>query len=164
MFAQTRTSKKTSKLRVTGLCAVNSPETGEFPAQMASNAENVSIWWSHHACSLPLFNRHSQLPRSFGTIMSTRAATPWHIICQTSNVNMLTLLDSLLQKNIFNNKGTLIFYVSCSRTDYNVWTMLFFSQLWIFIIKIESPKRDWQTLFAPPQNNVAYVSSKIMPC
>ena len=21
---------------------------GEFPAQMASNAENVSIWWRHH--------------------------------------------------------------------------------------------------------------------
>ena len=39
---------KTSKLRVTGLCAGNSPETGEFPAQMASNAENVSIWWRHH--------------------------------------------------------------------------------------------------------------------
>ena len=33
-------SKKTSKLRVTGLC--------EFPVQMASNAENVSIWWRHH--------------------------------------------------------------------------------------------------------------------
>ena len=43
-----RTSKKTSKLRVTGLCAGNSPETGEFPAQMASNAENISIWWRHH--------------------------------------------------------------------------------------------------------------------
>ena len=43
-----RTSKKTSKLRVTGLCAGNSPETGEFPAQMASNAESVSIWWRHH--------------------------------------------------------------------------------------------------------------------
>ena len=39
-----RRSKKTSKLRVTGLCAGNSPVTGEFPAQMASNAENVSIW------------------------------------------------------------------------------------------------------------------------
>ena len=38
-------SKKTSKLRVTGLCAGNSPATGEFPAQIASNAENVSIWW-----------------------------------------------------------------------------------------------------------------------
>ena len=43
-----RKSKKTSKLRVTGFCAGNSPVTGEFPAQMASNAENVSIWWRHH--------------------------------------------------------------------------------------------------------------------
>ena len=50
-----RRSKKTSKLRVTGLCAGNSPVptgnspgTGELPAQMASNAENVSIWWRHH--------------------------------------------------------------------------------------------------------------------
>ena len=43
-----RRSKKTSKLRITGLCEGNSPVTGEFPAQMASNAENVSIWWRHH--------------------------------------------------------------------------------------------------------------------
>ena len=41
-------SKKTLKLRITGLCVGNSPGTGEFPAQMASNAENVSIWWRHH--------------------------------------------------------------------------------------------------------------------
>ena len=39
---------KISKLRITGLCAGTSPGTGEFPAQMASNAENVSIWWRHH--------------------------------------------------------------------------------------------------------------------
>ena len=37
----------TSKLRDTGLCAGNSPVTGEFPAQMTSNAEIVSIWWRH---------------------------------------------------------------------------------------------------------------------
>ena len=43
-----RGSKKTSKLHVTGLCAGDLPGTGEFPAQMASNAENVSIWWRHH--------------------------------------------------------------------------------------------------------------------
>ena len=42
-----RRSKKTSKLRVTGLCAgihlwpVNSPH------KRASNAEDVSIWWRH---------------------------------------------------------------------------------------------------------------------
>ena len=48
-----RKSKKTSKLRVTGLCVGNSPGTGEFPAQMASYAENVSIWWRHHV--LPIY-------------------------------------------------------------------------------------------------------------
>ena len=43
-----RRAKKTSKLRVTGLCAGNSTGAGEFPAQMASNAENFSIWWRHY--------------------------------------------------------------------------------------------------------------------
>ena len=46
-------SKKTSKLRVTGLCEGNSPGTGEFPAQMASNAENISIWWRRRAKEIP---------------------------------------------------------------------------------------------------------------
>ena len=36
-------------LRVTGLCVWNSSGTDEFSAQMASNAENISIWWRHHA-------------------------------------------------------------------------------------------------------------------
>ena len=54
-----RRSKKTSKLHVTGLCAGNSPGTGEFSAQMASYAENVSIWWRHHVlCRLFL---HAQI-------------------------------------------------------------------------------------------------------
>ena len=48
-----RRSNETSKLRVTGLCAGNSPGTGEFPTQMASNAENVSIWWRHHGLLAP---------------------------------------------------------------------------------------------------------------
>ena len=37
-------SKKTSKLRVTGVCEGYSPGT----AQRISNVENVSIWWRHH--------------------------------------------------------------------------------------------------------------------
>ena len=43
-----RRSKQTSRLRVTGLSEGHSPVTGEFPAQRASNAENVSILWRHH--------------------------------------------------------------------------------------------------------------------
>ena len=40
--------KHQSFARVTGFCAGNSPGTDELPAQMVSNAENVSIWWRHH--------------------------------------------------------------------------------------------------------------------
>ena len=40
--------RKLQKLRVTGLCAGKSPVADEFPAQMASDAEKVSIWWRHH--------------------------------------------------------------------------------------------------------------------
>ena len=57
-----RRSNNTPKLRVTDLCTGNSPVTGEFPAQMASNAENVSIWWRHHVDSL------LSLPRNPGVI------------------------------------------------------------------------------------------------
>ena len=58
-----RRSKKISKLRVTNLCAGNPPVTGEFLAQRATNAENVSIWWRHHVvstCSLRV-NRGYQI-------------------------------------------------------------------------------------------------------
>ena len=61
-----RRSKKTSKLRVTGLCAGNSPVTGEFPEQMVSSAKNVSIWWRHHA-SIPYNN--TGLPHIVGCLI-----------------------------------------------------------------------------------------------
>ena len=43
-----RRSKKTSKLRVTGLREGNPPVTGGLPSQRACNAENVFIWWRYH--------------------------------------------------------------------------------------------------------------------
>ena len=50
-----RRSKETSKLRVTGLCAGNSPVSGEFPAQRTSNAENVIFWWRHHEQQMGMY-------------------------------------------------------------------------------------------------------------
>ena len=44
-----RRRKKISKFCVTGLCEWKSPVTDGFPSQRVSNAENVSIWWRHHA-------------------------------------------------------------------------------------------------------------------
>ena len=44
----TRRSKKTSKVRVTGLCEGNSPVTVNSPHKGPVATENVSIWWHHH--------------------------------------------------------------------------------------------------------------------
>ena len=50
-------SKKTSKLRVTGLCDGNSAVTGELPAQRASNAENVTS----SSCEIVRTITHSEI-------------------------------------------------------------------------------------------------------
>ena len=44
-----RISKKPSTPHVAGFCEGNPPMTGGFPSQGVSDAENVSIWWRHHA-------------------------------------------------------------------------------------------------------------------
>ena len=64
-----RRSKKISKHCITGLSAGNSPVTGEFPAQKASNAENGSIWWCHHEFQWHWFNH--ALPSAF------TSSPPW---------------------------------------------------------------------------------------
>ena len=46
-FIQAQIKENIKALRHWPLCG-NSPGTGKFPAQMASKAENVSIWWRHH--------------------------------------------------------------------------------------------------------------------
>ena len=79
-----RNSKKTSKLRVTGLCAGNSPGTGEFPAQMASYAENVTIWWRHHVyqwyslCTLMATELSSWKITRWQAATSISMTTNWH--------------------------------------------------------------------------------------
>ena len=81
-----RRSKEKPKLRITGLCVGNSPGTGEFPAQMASNAENVSISWRHHVIATPatalvlnLFSGY--LPFIFGICnIITGPSAEWRIL------------------------------------------------------------------------------------
>ena len=82
-----RRSKKTSKLRVTGLCVGNSPETGEFPAQMACNAKNVSIWWRHHRWNATPWETMSYLSNIFNTMSAddlvTQGAKPSAVLVLT---------------------------------------------------------------------------------
>ena len=68
-----RRSKKTPKLHLIGLCAGNSPVTGEVPAQRASDAENVSIWWRHHVYKA--FNKRvffDETPQLLGIVFPQR--------------------------------------------------------------------------------------------
>ena len=80
-----RRSYKTSKFRVTGLSVGNSPVTSEFPAQMASNAENVSIWWCHHECfpyhCLLVVKSVDQVMWSFNVLL----VLSWADICREYN-------------------------------------------------------------------------------
>ena len=77
-----RTSRKTSKLRVTGFCEGNSPVTGEFPSQRASNAENVSIWWRHNEPSNGHYRRWpfriSSMERTYLAKYQWHAPMLWH--------------------------------------------------------------------------------------
>ena len=67
-FIQGADQRKYQRVRVTGLCAGNSPVTGEFRAQRASNAEKASIWWRHHApiifCSCWCLWQFDPVPRT----------------------------------------------------------------------------------------------------
>ena len=80
-----RRSKKTSKLRVTGLCAGNSPVTGEFPAQMASNAEkfpfdDVIMWTEiHEDCAIWALKRLISTNELFFTDESIQQFVPANI-------------------------------------------------------------------------------------
>ena len=69
-----------------------SPVTSEFLAQRASNAENFSIWWRHHAHHNSLSCMPSQICQCCsGTCTTTLGVysrsdnTPWSVERQVSN-------------------------------------------------------------------------------
>ena len=73
-------SKKTSKLRVTGLCVGNSPVTGKFPAQLASEGGKC----------FHLMTSSWQGTRIVAPVMATR----WHMSSSVS-VNTMQAMSSL---------------------------------------------------------------------
>ena len=102
-----RRSKKTSKLCVTGLCAGNSPLTGEFPAQMASNAENVSIWWRHH-CFLLFTGCLLQFVATGTCRSSCKIVIPEHILWYNLCAFVVKLVSGLMPQNAFDDKSTMV--------------------------------------------------------
>ena len=83
-------------INVTCRCAGNSPGTGEFPAQMASNAEKVSNWWHRayqfHLCVIFAIQ---SLYWSYGHIIALILIASeddhknyWIIFCSTKNYTL----------------------------------------------------------------------------
>ena len=86
-----RRSKKTSKLRPTGLFVGNSPVTGEFPSQRVSDAQTVSIWWLHHVfdvCGSAGYQRNREDVTRVSSNSSQKNVdqwnTPLHMQCRLS--------------------------------------------------------------------------------
>ena len=105
-----RRSKKTSKLRVTGVCVWNSPVTGKFPAHMAINAENVSIWWRHYVAFM------------------SRTSHIWLAVCYASKSYTTHIhgnvahMSKLLRESI-NTEFIDVYMHQRSEKRYQIWTM-----------------------------------------
>ena len=126
-------SKKTSKFRVTGLCAGNLPGTGGFPAQMASYAENVSIWWRHHG--LCLFGVKS----SSATIMMTTQASG----CITRMIQNDVTLSEFRKLFIHSCRLSLLIVVLLFRI---IWILSGKSVKWLLQLNV-SPVRHEFTFY-----------------
>ena len=73
MFFQAQIREKIKAL-VSGLCAGNSPVTGAFLAQKASDAGIASIWWRHHVY---VIRNHNVRIAYFQLSISTNFLTLW---------------------------------------------------------------------------------------
>ena len=64
--------------------------TGEFPAQRASNAENVSIWWRHHAVTHPARVTQgcvSKLDHHWSRYWNLKRTADWIFVQQLAQTN-----------------------------------------------------------------------------
>ena len=120
-----RRSKKTSKLRVTGLCAGNSSVTGEFPAQMASCAENVSIWWRHHPLSRSICPHKPAVSENIYRMELSLGAPPNIEFSQFQNSNKIQIQKPFIQENTQT-------YVEQS-WDWNPWGFIRLIISWVAI-------------------------------
>ena len=128
-----RRSKKTSKLRVIGLCAGNSSVAGEFPTQIeiVSSVENCSIWWRHHEHD----GSNTELKNNYSHCISVSRL--W-VLCKHNlilNFNVLAIKGEQYHSRTFCRHFTDDVF-KCIFTNDNKWTSLkiplkFVPNVWI---------------------------------
>ena len=119
------TSKKMTKLYVTALCEGNSAVTGEFPSQMASNAENVSIWWRHNVFSLAHVRMPGQRVYSKHAIITYLLCV--YMKCQQTHKNICNLKFIIPLFRHCTNKVNYMFNngdAKYSTPQFNIWYVI----------------------------------------
>ena len=104
-----------SKLRVAGLCEGNSLMIGEFPAQMASNAETVFIWWRHNedlGSSCVFFCQMNNAPDSFFSAkwilhrtVFTREDIIWSVLDRTVTLTFHSFFTNGICELVWSDKN-----------------------------------------------------------
>ena len=95
--------------------AGNSPLTGEFPAQMVSNVENVSIWWHHHV-------KHKSDLWLYMYILNVSwdIAETWHFF-----IAYMSILVKIVHKQIFRSYIYCSYCKLCCRLDFLTYGEVF---------------------------------------
>ena len=123
----------------------NSPVTGEFPAQRASNAQNVSIWWCHHDIGWASI---VQVLQWFQAVLEQHCCIEAHImfvtyLCYRSmieNDNILQIagiirLASVTMMGVHCQPGVAHYVLWCNNRshDLTIWNMMTmeFWKIWI---------------------------------
>ena len=98
------------------LCAGKSPVTGEFPAQRASNTENVPVWWRHH-----------DIPCQANAVFNTLILIPYltYLVTQNASMRCVNLCPNCVKKG---NISIFISYISNTHIRY------IFCIIWPFVV------------------------------
>ena len=112
------TSKKHQSSALLAVCNGSSPVTGEFPAQMASNAEYVSILWRHQTLRHKLLSSMESMNLSIKLEWSVQdSLVQLHLILSNYRAGLLSysaktsLLTTLLK--CYNQRIIPIWRTSC---------------------------------------------------
>ena len=103
--------------------AGNSPFSGEFPVQMASNAENVSIWWRHHVAD-PLVSGDAYKPLNWtNACQLKRNSVPlkWKYIFLFRNINWKYPMHFVWVAMCYVVQSSLVKWSAESRVPSNVY-------------------------------------------
>ena len=130
-------------------CEGNSQWTGEFPAQMASNAENVSIWWRHNSKWLQVHFRKITIKTMVMAYPVMVTLIGWHRLGRSDDY-MNTVYWQLTETELrirFKHKGQIIAHYNTLWTTHVEHMMPVHQNPWYWLCSISKFLSDMRKDF-----------------